>query len=111
VNAGRWRLAASSGASGCEVRYATASGATATFSFTGRAVAWVAPVGATRGSARVYVDGTYRTTVNLRATSFRARRIVFRASWPSAGTHTLEIRVAGSSGHPRVDVDAFVVLR
>ena len=29
----------------------------------------------------------------------------------SVGTHTLEIRVLGTAGRPRVDVDAFAVIR
>ena len=31
-------------------------------------------------------------------------------SWPVAGRHTLEIRVVGTAGRPRVDVDAFVIV-
>ena len=108
---GTWRRVASTGASGGYVRYATTPGATAAFRFTGRAVAWIAPVGPTRGSARVYVDGRYRTTVNLHRSSADVRRVVYRAAWTASGAHTVEIHVVGTTGHPRVDVDAFAVIR
>jgi parallel beta-helix repeat protein len=108
---GGWRRVASSEAAGGYVRTTTARGASATFTFTGRAVAWVAPLSRSRGSARVYVDGVHRTTVSLYSSSVRTRRVVFRASWAEKGTHTIEIRALGTAGHPRVDIDAFVVLR
>lgn len=108
---GTWRRVTLTGASGGAVKYATWGGASATLRFTGRAVAWVAPLGPTRGSARIYVDGTYRTTVNLYRSAASSRRVVYRASWSTSGTHTLEMRVVGTSGHPRVDVDVFEVLR
>jgi parallel beta-helix repeat protein len=107
---GRWTGASVAGASGGHVRYAKGKGAAATLRFTGRAVAWVSTVGPSRGSARVYVDGHYRTTVNLHRSSTTARQIVFRAAWSSRATHSLVIRVVGTDGHPRVDVDAFAVL-
>jgi hypothetical protein len=83
-------------------------GAAARITFTGQQVAWVSTVGPTRGQARVYVDGAYVRTVDLRSSSIAARRIVYVRSWTSSGTHTLEIRVVGTSGRPRVDVDAFL---
>ena len=108
---GTWRRVVSAGASGGVVRTTATKGASATFRFTGRAVAWVAPVGSARGSARIYVDGVYRTTVSLYRAGADVRRVVYRAAWSARGTHTLEIRVVGTPGHPRVDVDAFAVLR
>jgi hypothetical protein len=36
---------------------------------------------------------------------------VYQFNWSSAGTHKVKIVVSGTSGHPRVDLDAFVVLR
>jgi parallel beta-helix repeat protein len=108
---GTWHRTASAGASGGHVRSATKKGAVASFRFTGRAVGWVATLGPSRGSARVYVDGKYRATIGLHAGSRQARRIVFRASWAASGSHTLLIRVNGTAHHPRVDVDAFAVIR
>jgi hypothetical protein len=107
---GDWTRGASNNFSGGATRYATDAGASATYSFTGSSIGWVAAVGPGRGAADVYVDGVYRSTVGLHAASPATRRVVFVASWPSQGPHTIEIVVVGTLGHPRVDVDAFVHL-
>ena len=106
-----WRRIVSRGASGRTVRYATGSGASALYTFTGRAIAWVSPVGPTRGSARVYIDGHLVGGVNLHRSGFAARRIVFRTWWRSSGTHTIKVVGLGTAGHSRIDVDAFAVIR
>ena len=107
---GSWATGTLADNSGGSTRYASAAGAAATFTFTGRSVGWVAAVGPTRGSARVYVDGVLRSTVSLYASTTAYRRVVFTTSWPSQGIHTVRIVVLGTAGHPRVDVDAFVRL-
>jgi hypothetical protein len=107
---GTWHAIANSYASGGSLRYSTAAGATATFSFTGSSVAWVAMRSPIRGSAKVYVDGVYRATVNLYASAFAARQVVYAASWSTVGHHTLRIVNLGTAGHARVDVDAFAWL-
>ena len=83
----------------------------ARLTFTGRQVAWVAILGPTRGTARVYVDGVLARTVDLWSETLETRELVFTRAWGTAGTHTIEVRGVGTAGHPRVDVDAFVVLR
>jgi hypothetical protein len=108
---GAWKRTASASASGGHVRAIGVGDARATFTFTGRAVAWVSPKSSSRGSAEVWVDGELRTTVSLRRSSSLARAVVFTAGWSSSGEHTVEIRTLGTDGHPRVDVDAFIVLR
>jgi beta-N-acetylhexosaminidase len=107
---GTWTRAESSEYSGGGTNYASAAGATASYTFTGRSVGWVAAVGPSRGSADVYVDGVFRSTVSLNAASRATRQIVFVASWARQGSHTIEIVVLGTPGHPRIDVDAFVQL-
>ena len=57
---GTWTSRSSSSASGGSTRYATKAGAWVQFSFTGRAVAVIAPKGASRGSFKAYVDGVVR---------------------------------------------------
>ncbi len=108
---GTWSTSTSSSYSGGRSRYATKAGAWASLRFTGRAVALVAPKGVTRGSAKVYVDGTYVGTVSLYRSTTASRNIVFARSWTSSGSHTLKVVLSGTSGHPRFDVDGFVVLR
>jgi hypothetical protein len=33
---------------------------------------------------------------------------VFARNWSSVGLHTIKVVVSGTSGHPRVDVDAVI---
>jgi hypothetical protein len=87
--------------------YSAKAGAKARTTITGRGVALVAPLGTTRGSAKVYVDGVYRGTISFRSTVNRSRSIVWSMSFSSVGTHSVEIRL---NGNGRVDVDAFVIL-
>jgi hypothetical protein len=108
---GGWRSAGHSGYAGDRVRYATRAGATATFTFTGRRVVWYGPTGSTRGQAKVYVDGRYVRTVNLRSRSFTAHDAVFSRSWSRLGRHRLTVVVVGTRGHPMVAIDEFVVRR
>jgi len=96
---------------GGSVRYASRAGATATLHVRGSTIAWVASVGPTRGSARVFVDGVRVATIDLHATATRAPRVVFRASWATSRAHVVTIKVVGSGAHDRVDVDGFVVLK
>ena len=90
-------------------RYSKKKGASATFTFSGTDVAWVASRGPKRGKAKVYLDGVL-TKVDLYAASSSTGRMVFTATGLVAGPHTLRIVVNGTPGRPRVDVDGFVVL-
>jgi beta-N-acetylhexosaminidase len=105
-----WRTASGSGYSGGSTRYAVSTGAWASYTFTGIGIGWVAAVGPTRGSAKVYIDGTYQATVSLYSVTTGLRRIVYAKNWSTQGRHTIRIAVAGTSRHPRVDVDAFARL-
>jgi subtilisin family serine protease len=108
---GSWRTLHTSSASGGSERYATRRGASVTFRFTGRAFAIVSPKGASRGTAKMYVDGHYVSTVNLHRSTWIPRIVVAGRSWSSSGSHTVKLVVDGTAGHPRFDVDAFLVLR
>ncbi len=105
--AGTWRTGTSSSYWGGHTRYATAAGATARIQVSARTFAWIAATGPGRGSAKVYVNGTLVATVNLQSPTLHARRVVFSRSWSTAASRTVVIRVVGTSGHPRVDLDAF----
>ena len=107
---GTWRAASSPSYIGGKVRYSIQRGATASFQFDGRSVALIAPKGPTRGSARIYLDGKYVTTVSLYRSTFRAREIVFAANWSAAARHRLTIRVVGTPRHPMVALDTLYVL-
>jgi subtilisin len=109
--AGHWRRETGSYLSAGTALYAKARGAWVRRVFTGRAIAWVASEGRTRGKARVYVDGTLAATVDLYRRTSAHRVIEFTRTWSTSGSHTLKIVVLGTSGRPYVDVDAFVIVR
>jgi hypothetical protein len=73
-------------------------------------MAWVAAKGPSRGSATVFVDGVYIRTVSLYAKSGQSRAVVFAINWGTNAAHKVEIVNAGTTGHSRVDVDAFLRL-
>ena len=108
--AGSWGTGTFSSYYGGHDRYATAAGASATYSFTGSSVAWVAYKSTLRGSAQVWVDGVLKATVSLYSTTSTAKAQVYAFNWATSGAHTIKIVVVGTAGHPRVDVDAFVRL-
>jgi len=105
-----WKTVQAGSASGGTVHRSSARGATARITVTGRAFAWVAPTGPSRGSAEVRVDGRLVATVSLRSASSEPRRVVWSRAWAASGRHTIEIRVKGTSGHPAVAIDGFLVL-
>jgi hypothetical protein len=104
-----WTRQAVSGANGGDVDYATVAGKTATLSFSGKSVAWMTTEGSNRGSASVSINGGTAKTVSTNASSTKPAEIVDVVKGKS-GTNKLVIKVLGTSGKPRVDVDAFVVL-
>ena len=105
---GAWSRVADPGYLGGHARQASVSGATATWTFTGREVAWVAAKGRHYGRATVTIDGVLRGTVDLDAAKTRFRRVVFRASWGASGTHSISIRAVGDG---RIDLDGLELLR
>lgn len=107
---GDWSTATDSNAHRGARRSATAAGTSVSFSFHGTNVAWVARYGTDRGRARVYVDDNLVATVDTKRSRVRHRRVAFQAKWAQAGQHTVRIELEGTSGRPRVDVDAFVVI-
>ena len=108
---GTWRTAYHAGYMDGKARATKARSAKASLQFTGTAIAWVGPVGPSRGKARVYIDGRLVTTVNTWASTFRASRVLFTKSWTKVGTHRISIVANGTTGHPTVALDAFLVRR
>ncbi|MDQ1324393.1 MAG: hypothetical protein QG587_1729, partial [Chloroflexota bacterium] len=92
--------------SGDSVKGTSASGGSATFTYTGRGFAIVGPRSSTRGKFKVYVDGAYRATVSERSSSAQYRRVLYAASL-AHGRHTVRIVAAGGG---RIDLDAILTL-
>ena len=102
-----WTKWASNKHSGTAASYTNTRGKSARLTFTGHAVAFVAPKTRTSGKVKIYLDGTYQGRFDLAASRTRYGKIIFRTSLAD-GTHT--IRIVSSSSR-RVSVDAFIVLR
>jgi hypothetical protein len=108
---GAWSTTSSTRFSGGTARYARTAGASASYTFSGRSVSLVSTRALTRGKARIYVNGAYVTTIDLAAAPAGYRAVVWSRTWSTSVTRTVTIVVAGTKGRPRVDVDAFAVLR
>jgi hypothetical protein len=106
---GTWRTESSSSFLSRSTRYSSSRGARMTYTFTGRAIAFVSTKASNRGKAEIYLDGQLRATIDLRSSTTRYRQIVWTAR-VTPGTHTVQVRVLGTAGRPRVDVDAFLSL-
>jgi Zn-dependent metalloprotease len=107
--AGAWSVAPSVPQWGT-VRFSKTPGASASLTFTGTDVAWVAQKGPKRGRAWVYLDDVQVAAVDLYAARLRERRVVFATSGLAAGAHTLRVVVRRTTDRPRVDVDGFIVV-
>ncbi|MEA2609432.1 MAG: hypothetical protein QOJ75_1675, partial [Chloroflexota bacterium] len=107
---GTWSRTTSPSYDGGAARSTRTVGGIARFTFTGSAFAWVAAASPVRGAASVSIDGTLAGTVNTYRAASAARLMVFARTWSTSARHVIEIRATGTAGHPRVDLDAFVVL-
>ena len=105
-----WTQQAVTGAYGGSVKFATVAGKKATLSFTGSQVAWVSTIASNRGSGSVSIDGGAAATVSTHGTTTKPAMVVYTKTL-AAGTHSLVLKVLGTAGHPRVDVDAFLVIK
>ena len=106
---GKWSNVNLSSASGGRMHRSTTSGSTVTFTTSARAIAVIGRRGPLNGQAKVYVDGVYKSTIDLRRSSYKSRVLVFNTSWNTTATHSVKLVVVGGTG--RVDIDAFAFLR
>jgi hypothetical protein len=110
IETSSWGRVAESGALGGYVDRTTIAGGYARYTFTGRAISWIGALATTRGKAHVYIDGTLVATVDCYSSTWSSHRVLY--SWAGAyGTHTIQITNLGTSGRPRIDLDAFIVLK
>jgi hypothetical protein len=108
---GTWSRSASTAYLGGAARISTHSGADVTIAATGRAIAWVGSTGPKMGKAKVYVDGVYRSVVDLYSATNMHRRVVLRYSWSTIGPHTIKVVSSGTKSRPRIVVDGVAVIR
>jgi len=93
------------------MKYSSQTGATATFSFTGAGVRWIAAKSKSFGKAGIYIDDVYLATVDLYSSTAKVKQIVYGRRGLAQGAHSIKVEVLGqknpaSTGYI-VDVDAF----
>ena len=108
---GTWVTELDPAAYGGGLHRASAAGASARLTFYGRDIAWIATRGPGMGTAKVYLDGVLRATIDLSATAETPRSLVYRFHWSTLGTRQIRIVVQGTVGHPTVTLDGFVIIR
>jgi uncharacterized delta-60 repeat protein len=109
---GYWPAYRAPALSGGSDKFSTGRNASASLTFTGRAIGFVSSKGSARGSARIYIDGKLKTTISLHKTgAAQYRFVVWQLGFASSGRHTIKLEVVGTAGRPRVDLDGFVVLK
>lgn len=105
-----WANSTTSTALGGALKYTKALDATATFGYTGRSVEWIGGEGSAYGSATVRINGGSPTTVNANQANNKPRTTLFVNNDSVSNAHTLVVDNSATSGHPRIDVDAFAVM-
>ncbi len=107
--AGTWSTSTSSTWWGSTAKSSSRAGSTVRYTFTGKSISWVALKAANRGKAQVYVNGVLRATVNLYSATTQSQVLVWTATYATSASRTVTIKVLGTAGRPRVDVDGFIV--
>jgi hypothetical protein len=111
TRSGYWLRRASATAWRTTVTGSSRAGATLTMTFTGRGIAVVGPKNPHRGKAKVYIDGAFYGTINMRSTAWTSRQVAFTWAFAAGGTHRITLRVVGGGTYPLFRLDAFVVSR
>ena len=110
-SSGWHKKSASAVFSGGTAAFTSRSGSWTSLRFSGRAIAWVTALGPTHGKVKVYVDGVYVKTVDTYAATSSYRVLAYTRTWSATGTHTLKLVAVVTASRPRVDLDAFAILR
>jgi subtilisin family serine protease/alpha-tubulin suppressor-like RCC1 family protein len=109
--AGGWTTVTAMAYSGGSARYASAAGAAASYTFTGRSVALVTTLAPSRGRVRIYVNGTLVTTLDCSSAGTTYQVVAWQRTYSATVTRTVRLVVEGTAGRPRVDLDAFAILK
>jgi parallel beta-helix repeat protein len=96
-SSGGWNVGAYSGDIDGADSYSCTSGASVTVPFFGSGATVIAVTGPTLGNAEVYVDGAYKSTVDLYSASNAFQQDVFSTGSLAYGRHLVELVVDGST--------------
>ncbi|WP_327317034.1 peptidoglycan recognition protein [Streptomyces sp. NBC_01235] len=111
TKSGSWTARSSTSYLGGTSYSSGATGASLTWTFTGRSAAWVVSRATTSGQAYVYVDGTKVATVDLKSATTLYRQAIWTRTWAGSAKHTVKIVVVGTSGRPTVTTDGLVYIK
>jgi hypothetical protein len=89
--------------------YSSRRGYSASMTFIGREIVWVAPKSAVSGKAYVYIDGVKIATVSLYRASSLAGQQIYKKIFSTSGKHTIKIVVVTAG--KRIALDEFVILK
>jgi hypothetical protein len=109
---GTWAVQTGPWTSGGQQRFTSSPGASVSFTWDfygeGNHIGLVMPKGPGRGAAAIFADDVLVGTIDTNAPANDNRRLVFDHAMP-AGSHTLSIVNLATVGHPRIDIDAFLI--
>ena len=106
-----WTTYSSTSSSGGSYRRASASGSYVIIPFKGTRLDWIATLGIYQGQADVYLDGVFKTTVDLHRSSASYQKVAWSTGDVAAGYHWVKIvRNSGSAGGKFINVDRVDVL-
>ncbi|MGH2407880.1 MAG: PQQ-dependent sugar dehydrogenase [Candidatus Limnocylindrales bacterium] len=109
-----WPTASNTAYYGGTVRYAYATGQTATFKFSGNEFALVTTTGPNLGSLQLILDGVAGPIIDCYKATFAYRQVVGITHFATNGAHTVQVLVRGRrnalSTGTRVDIDAVLTM-
>ena len=77
----------------------------------GARIALVTTRAVSRGQVRVYLDTVLVATLDTYCRHHRLPDTRLEQTFATTGTHTVKLVVVGTAGRPRVDLDAFAIVK
>ena len=75
----------------------------------GQVIAVVMPMAPNRGEAKIKLDGVNQGRIDTYSQTKMNRVVMWQTPPLEAGVHTIAIINLATEGHPRIDVDAFLL--
>jgi hypothetical protein len=107
---GTWRTSRRSGLLDGSEQTTSARNAAVSYTFEGHSVGLIGTRSAQSGAFDIYVDGRKVGTCDTYSATTRSRSLYYVVNFAEAGTHTVKVVNRATSGHPRLNLDAFAVL-
>lgn len=110
--AGTWSSVAGASYYRGSQRRASAAGATFAFTATGTQIHLIGTKAANYGKFYVSIDGgAYSAAYDSYSASTQYRQVLYTKTGLSSGSHSIKVKVAGTSGRPYVGIDGVAYLR